>query len=88
LPGSQSHDADPFFFRRGEEAVDASSLTKVVKTDGAGKEKEKDEAPAEAEVVRYKKLEIIKKGNKTSFPRKGDMGKLSIIGISILEQCD
>lgn len=88
MPGSQSHDADPFFFRRGEEAVDASSLTKVVKTDGAGKEKEKDEAPAEAEVVRYKKLEIIKKGNKTSFPRKGDMGKLSIIGISNLEQYD
>ncbi|GAB5591477.1 Putative ubiquinone biosynthesis monooxygenase [Umbelopsis nana] len=58
---------------RGDEAVDAATLTKVVKTDDNEKEQAKTEEPAEAEVVRYKKLEIMKKGNKTSFPRKGDM---------------
>jgi hypothetical protein len=58
--------------------VDAATLTKVVKTDDNEKEQAKTEEPAEAEVVRYKKLEIMKKGNKTSFPRKGDMGRSSI----------
>ncbi|CAM0138302.1 FK506-binding protein 2B [Umbelopsis sp. WA50703] len=58
---------------RGEEAVDATTLTKVVKSDEPEQKEEKTDAPVEAEVVRYKKLEVLKKGNKTSFPRKGDM---------------
>jgi hypothetical protein len=52
-------------------------LTKVVKSDEPEQKEEKTDAPVEAEVVRYKKLEVLKKGNKTSFPRKGDMGKTS-----------
>ena len=59
---------------RGEEAVDATTLTKVVKGDEPEKQEEAIEAPAEEEIVRYKKLEVMKKGNKTSFPQKGDMG--------------
>ncbi|KAI9286916.1 FK506 binding protein 3 [Umbelopsis sp. AD052] len=58
---------------RGDEAVDAASLTKVAKTDESEQNSSKEAAPVEAEVVQYKKLEIQKKGNKTSFPRKGDM---------------
>ncbi|KAJ2956506.1 hypothetical protein NQZ79_g7682 [Umbelopsis isabellina] len=57
----------------GDEAVDATTLTKVVKSDETEEKGQKDDAPAEAEVVRFKKLDILKKGNKTSFPRKGDM---------------
>lgn len=64
------------FTCRGDEAVDAASLTKVVKTDESEQTGSKEAAPVEAEVVQYKKLEIMKKGNKTSFPRKGDMGML------------
>lgn len=67
------------FTCRGDEAVDAASLTKVVKTDESEQNSSKEVAPVEAEVVQYKKLEIMKKGNKTSFPRKGDMGMLSFI---------
>lgn len=48
----------------------------MVKSDETEEKGEKDDAPAEAEVVRFKKLDIMKKGNKTSFPRKGDMGKV------------
>ncbi|KAG2182417.1 hypothetical protein INT43_007347 [Umbelopsis isabellina] len=58
---------------RGDEAVDAATLTKVVKSDETEEKGDKEDAPAEAEVVRFKKLDIMKKGNKTSFPRKGDM---------------
>ncbi|KAH8556281.1 peptidyl-prolyl cis-trans isomerase FKBP3-like protein [Umbelopsis sp. PMI_123] len=58
---------------RGDEVVDAASLTKVVKTDDSEQTKVQEAAPVEAEVVQYKKLEIMKKGNKTSFPQKGDM---------------
>lgn len=58
---------------RAEGDVDAASLTKQTKTDVAEKEV-KEIAAAEIEVPRFKK-EVLKKGDKVTFPKKGDTGK-------------